>query len=134
MSNAVTKGRTNYFSVNDGEAFVSEVMALKCEGISIAQGTLENKGKFAILAEYGFPSSTEDEDGEDVDIDFATIVANHLTDGCVAVFQESGFQKMRSIFGNATAINNKHEVKFLNLDAIYDMAKDLGTDITIASY
>lgn len=52
-------------------------------------------------------------------------VAKHLADGEVAIFIEVGSKKMCYLVGVATAINNKGETRCVNLDSIYELAKEL---------
>lgn len=65
------------------------------------------------------------------------ILQRHLADGEVGVLVEAGFEKMRYAAGYAVAINNQGERRTVNIDEIYDLAKELTTqpqNITPAEY
>lgn len=62
------------------------------------------------------------------------IVARHLIDGDVAVFQEVGSEKMRYVGGVSVAVNSKGETVRVDLDDIYEKAKALGENVTVAAY
>ena len=46
----------------------------------------------------------------------------------------AGAEKLRYIIGWAEAFNNKGESRAISLDAIYNLAKELGSEITRAEY
>lgn len=132
MANYNGSCRSNYFNVKDDEAFMEAMNDIP--SISLKK----TKQGFVILGEHtdsGWPSHFyNDETGEATDIDLPEIVSKHLVDGDVAIFMESGAEKLRYIAGYAEAINNKGERKSINLDQIYDLAKELGATITNAAY
>ena len=61
------------------------------------------------------------------------IVAERLTDGEVAVFMEAGHERLY-VVGFAVAINNKFETREVSLDGIYELATELGPNVTVAEY
>lgn len=136
MANYIASCRTNYFKVKDSEAFIEEMS--KVPNIAVTE---EAKG-FIILGEdpdgAGWPSfGYDDETEEEYEIDLPDLVAEHLADGEVAIFMESGAEKLRYIIGQALAINNKGEYRVIGLDDIYTLAQDLTDrpkDITVAEY
>lgn len=141
MANWYGFGRSNYFRVRDVEAFKNAVDDLDVEVITdeVKNDAGQVEVLFGLLARDsnsgGWPSSRWDEEAEDwVDIDVAEIVAEHLADGEVAIFQEVGAEKLRYVTGRATAINNKRERREISIDGIYDLAKDLGPNVTKALY
>ena len=136
MANYYGTTRTNYFRVKDADAFNKWIEQFS--GIEI----IKKDGTVGLLFDDGMPTirwETEDADGNEqndveVEIDFMDELAEHLADDEVAVLQEAGAEKMRYINGYAIAINNKKETKQINLDDIYALAKELGSNITKAEY
>ena len=133
MANYYASCRSNYFNVKDHDAFYEEMSAIP----SIEVRNTE-KG-FAILGDCpngsGWPSWIYDEEtGEETEIYLPEIVSKHLVDGDVAIFMESGVENLRYVAGYAEAINNKGELKSINLAQIFELAKELGTSVTDASY
>jgi len=53
-----------------------------------------------------------------------------LAEGSVAIIMHAGNEKMRYVMGYAHAYNWKGEVKTIDLRDIYELAKELGNDIT----
>lgn len=62
------------------------------------------------------------------------LVSAHLVEQDVAVFMEVGFEKMRYLSGVTLAINHKGEIRTLDLNDIYGLAKSLGDSVTTATY
>lgn len=74
-------------------------------------------------------------EGDQRDIDFDEIVANHLVDGEVAVLMSAGHEKARYVSGYATAIRNDCEHVSIVLSDIYELAAEkLGKLPTEATY
>jgi len=103
----------------------------------------EENGTFVILGAdddgAGWPTmSYNEETEEETEIDLPAIVAEHLADGEVAIFMESGAEKLRYIIGYAEAINNKGERRTISIGDIYNIARteltDRGHDVTVAEY
>lgn len=166
MANYTEQGRTNYFRVKDLDAFKAELRTYGIEPASweeandygselVLDAGVNNKPEGAIaLFSYGmWPSFDEyatasrlgvdiddeaDESGIPCDYDsLLMLVAGHLVDGEVAVFMEVGFEKMRYLAGTAVAVNAIGDTRRIDLDEIYDLAKELatkGTVITRAEY
>jgi len=131
MANYYESARTNYFRVKDADAFKAWLGTIN--GVELIT---DDKGRFGVLFnEDGVPSSRYNDTTEDWDdFDFMEELAPHLADDSVAVLMGAGAEKLRYVQGYAVAINNKGEVRSLNLDAIYGMAKELGSEITEAQY
>jgi hypothetical protein len=136
MANYYGQTRSNYFAVKDAEAFEAELGNYPVKII-----TKEADG--ATL--YGFLDADDDGAGEiwsifnhETDefdeIDWGHIFKRHLQDDWVAVIITTGAEKYRYFTGDATAYNNKGESKTLNLEHIYELAKDLGSNRTFATY
>ena len=131
MANYYASGRSNYFRVKDVEAFKNEVKVI---------GSLEvyeKDGFISLLSnnEGGFPNDHFDEYADDyLEIDWDAIFAKHLADEEVAIIMEAGSEKLRYINGYAVAYNNKGESRIVTLNSIYDLAKELGSNITRAEY
>ena len=145
MANYSGVGRTNYFAVKDGQAFVADMLELPVEVI-----TREDENGETLYGlmdanpdgggwEWSRVIETEAEDGEmdytDVDIDWSDILASHLKDGWVAILMETGAEKYRYMMGYAIAINSKGETREVNLDReIMRLAEELGSNMTGVSY
>ena len=52
----------------------------------------------------------------------------------MGVVIEVGFEGLRFLGGYATAFNNQGETKHINLDDIYEAARQLGPNVTKAEY
>ncbi len=124
MANYYAAARTNYFNVKDADAFLAAMKPIL--GINVSQ---EENGSFLILCNHrsgGWDNWIYDEETDtDEEIDLPAIVAEHLVDDSVAIFMESGAEKMRYIVGQAEAINNKGERVSIGLDNIYVLAEKL---------
>lgn len=134
MANYYESARSNYFIVKDAEAFKKE---LQGSGLEVVSKKIEDIVFVALLAdeENGFPFEKYDPETYDSEeLDWADIFKRHLVDNQVAIFMGAGAEKLRYISGWAMAFNNKGESKSINLDAIYDLAKELGSEITTATY
>ena len=133
MANYYGVCRSNYFDVKDEEKFLEAMSA-------IPSIKIEKKEKgFVILGDCpdasGWPTSILDEEtGEDREFDLPELVSEHLAEESVAIFMESGSEKLRYIVGFAEAINGKGERRYINITQIHDLAKELGTKITEAEY
>jgi hypothetical protein len=136
MANFYGQTRSNYFAVKDAEAFTTEL-----ENYPVKVITQEKDG----VTLYGFLDNDDDGSGEiwsiyndETDefdeIAWADVFKRHLQDDWVAVIITNGYEKYRYFTGDATAYNNKGESRTINIDHIYDLAKDLGSNRTHASY
>lgn len=128
--------RTNYFLVKDEEAFKAEMEKFE---VSVNTQTIDDQNLYSLIDNDpdggGMPwSFYNDETEEHEDIEWSDILGKHLADGQVCVLMESGAEKHRYISGYAVAFNNKGETRSINLNDIYDLAKELGTGVTQATY
>lgn len=133
MANYCGSARSNYFAVKDDGEFREAMAALP--GIEVHED--QDGGRVCLLeAEgVGWPYSLFDDDGnEEVDVDLPGIVAGHLTKNEVAVFMETGAEKLRYLVGVATAINSECERRTISLQDIYGLADELGDNITACEY
>lgn len=134
MANYYESARSNYFFVKDIEAFEAE---LNGSGLEITKKTIGDLTQVCLLAdmENGFPSEKYDPDTFDsIELDWADIFKRHLVDNQVAIIMGAGAEKLRYIIGWAIAFNNKGESKSIDLNDIYDLAKELGSEVTTATY
>lgn len=137
MANYYAACRTNYFKVKDNDAF--EKAMANIPGIDVCDGG--DKG-FCLLGDdpdgAGWPAWLYDEEnGDDIELDIGQVVAEHLPDGEVAIFMESGAEKLRYVVGYAFAVNNKGEVASVALNDIYELASELTDrpdDVTVCEY
>ena len=135
MANYTCMSRSNYFQVKDREAFDAAMEPFEVEIVTSGEHT----GKVALLNQDpdggGWPWRMYDEEtDEDIEVDFAGIIAEHLADGQVCVLMEIGWEKLRYLTGRAVAFNNRGEERVVDLDDIYEAAADLGENITDAAY
>lgn len=136
MANFYGQTRSNYFAVKDAEAFKAElenypvqIITKELDGVTL-YGFLDadDDGAGEIWSIYN------DETDEFDEIDWGHVFKRHLQDDWVAVIVSTGVEKYRYILGDATAYNNKGESKTLNLEYIYELAKDLGSNRTFATH
>lgn len=123
--------RSNYCRVKDAQAFQDWVSTLR--GVQV----VERDGRFALLADEGWPSSRPGPYADDEELDLVQELASHLDDGEVAIVVEIGHEGMRYLDGAATAVNRQGEIRQILLGDIYKVAEALaapGTEITRASY
>lgn len=137
MANYYGSGRTNYFLVKDAEEFKKDIDALGVGFEVVSRTNAQGTVHVALLSEdeSGFPADTYNEETEDYEtISWEEIFGKHLVDGSVAIIIEVGSEKLRYLNGYAVAYNNKGESKSIGLEEIYDLAKELGSEITRAEY
>jgi hypothetical protein len=126
--------RTNYFAVKDPDAFRAAMSVFSVEVITTSAGD-PPATLYGLLSddESGWPTTLYDEvTGDDDYVDFVGMVAEHLAQDHVAIFMESGHEKLRYVAGFAVAVNSKGETQRVTLDEIYDPAARLGTVATRA--
>lgn len=125
MANYYGSGRTNYFRPKSIHAFKAEME--KYDDITVVDG---NPGHVCLLVNDpdgygGFPSWDHEKDEE---IDFFAIVAAHLADDEVAIFQHVGAEKLRYLSGYSLAVTNNDtgEPQYItiNIDDIYTRVND----------
>lgn len=134
MANYSGAARSNYFRVKDDSAF-EEAMASLPESAT----SQDDEGRFMVMSTCpdtgGWVTLMEDEKtGEDIEVDLAAIISEHLADDEVAVLMEAGHEKLRYISGYAQAINARGERRTVSLADIYDLARELGPNVTEATY
>ena len=135
MANYYGVGRTNYFRVKDEAAFLSDLEEI--EGVRIHDEIRKDGQRWFMLMDDnddGWCLSWKDERKDAAEIWLPEVIARYLIDDEVAIIMESGHEKYRYVSGWAVAINNKGDFKQLTLNDIYDLAKELGPNITDASY
>lgn len=107
MANYCATARTNYFNVRDIDAF--HLAMASVPDIHIDSRTTGGTQSCALFCQgdAGWPSEQYTDDPlEDAEaIDLPGLVAEHLADGSVAVFLESGNEGLRFIDGRATAVD-----------------------------
>ena len=128
MSDWYGSARSNYFKVQDDEQFKEFCYKWFVEPI-------EEKGKWGFICTGYFGNLPDEEYGENDDLigyfnDFLKGLSGHLCDDEVAVLMEVGACKLIYLTGKAIAINNRGEKREVNLEQIYDLAKDIGKNIT----
>ncbi len=121
MANYYEKARTNYFKVKDIAAFNDWVN--KFTGLDVVVQKQEGTVSILFDEESGVPSFYYDENDQEIEVDFMEELAKHLADDSVAVLEAVGSEKCRYLNGYAVAVNNKGESVSINLDMIYELAK-----------
>lgn len=145
MADYIATARTNDFRVKDIAALKDE---LRSYGITPAAPEEARMGAEFVLVEntdgsialysYGRWPQLDDEsvaarldiDDEETPLpdqheDLSALIASHLVDDEVAIFIEVGAEKMRYLGGSALAINAKGEHRRVDLEDIYDLARQL---------
>lgn len=133
MANYYASARSNYFRVKDDDAFLDAMTPFEVEA------SKDNDGRWLLIDvsgdANGWPFVVFDEATDEYeDIHFPEVVAPHLADGEVCILMEVGREKLRYLSGYAIAFNNKGEEKRVSLNDIYELATDLGTNITDCTY
>lgn len=138
MSNDIGAARSNYFHVQDSDAFRAALAAASADLQVWTHGDGSDPSFVAIYSDDPdtgcWPSGYFDEQDDWVELDLVALIAPHLRDGEVAVLMEAGFQKLRYVFGHTVAFNATGETVQLNLNDIYQQARTLGPYITTAEY
>lgn len=141
MANWYGTSRSNYFKVKDGDVFraaMSMVGGLYVE-YDEARGFMvhgDDDGYWPNSRLIPDPECPDDDSAWlDEDIWVPEIIAEHLTDDSIAVFQTVGAEKLRYLTGHATAINSKGEYIEVSIEDIYGLATGkFGIDPTRAEY
>jgi hypothetical protein len=135
MANFYEKARTNYFKVKDLVEF-KEFIELFYDIELLVD---ERKGSYALLfsEESGVPSQYyHDDKDEYIEVDFIYELSRFITDDSIVVIQAVGSENMRFVSGYAIAVNSKNEQVSININEIYELAKQkFGVnEISEASY
>ncbi len=142
MANYYANARSNYFAVKDESAFREWAART---GLTILEPTHRDKvadgiRRFGIAPgngddSGGWPTSVYHENTDECeDIDVSDLLAAHLANDEVAVLLEVGNEKLRYLSGSAVAVNNKGKFVLMELNDIYQKARHLGKNITMAEY
>lgn len=124
MSNHYGAARSNWFKVKNADAFKAALAPISGLGI------WEENGYFGVYEDDGdgsgsWPSQVENEEtGDYEEFDLFAIIAGHLVEGQVAVFESSGAEKLRYLTGHATAIHSNGERIDIDISDIYARAKE----------
>jgi len=131
MADWYGSARTNYFRVKDETRFRKWA-----ESAGDMEVVKDDEGRVALLSQDehgGWPGwRYNQETEEEEDLDLFQEVAEHLLEGSVAVFIEVGAEKLRYLTGRAVAVNASGQIVAHSLDQIYELAKSLGDEITLA--
>ena len=126
MANWYGAARSNYVLIKDLKALVD---ALDPWPISIHKkhkDDSDNNVLVCFLSEDqdsgGWPSTTWDEDDNEIEFDAAELICPHLVEGQVLVMMEAGAEKLRYITGQAVAFNHEGDYVAVNLNDIYEAA------------
>jgi hypothetical protein len=133
MANYYASARSNYFRVKDRSAFEEAMVGLS--DLSIVE---DEEGRVALLCNQGdgggWPCGRFDDNDDYVEVDVADVIAGHLADDEVAVLVEAGAEKLRYVAGFAVAINGVGERREIALHHIYELASELGPNVSEAAY
>ena len=132
MANYYGTARSNYVEVTDKEKF-KEI----CEKYGLT--FIEGKGKVGFLTdeiENGYLPDCFyiEEKDEELDGDPLEELALLLKDNEVLIFQHIGAEKYRFLNGYSKAINNQLKTKEIGIENIYEIAEELGKNITECIY
>lgn len=135
MANYYGNSRSNYFKVKDVDKFKEFLNSMyDMEYIEDLNGRVG----FLVTGEGGsIPCEIWDEEADEyVELDFDKLLAQHLQDDQVAIYQEVGAEKLRYLVGYSIAVNSKGETAMVNINDIYRIAQEElgGIDITLVKY
>ena len=135
MANYYGNSRSNYFKVKDVDKFKEFLNSMyDMEFIDDSNGRVG----FLVTGEGGsIPCEIWDKEADEyVELDFDKMLAQHLQDGEVAIYQEVGAEKLRYLVGYSVAVNSKGETAMVNINDIYSIAKEKlgGVDVTPVEY
>ena len=136
MANYYGNSRSNYFKVKSKENFKKFLDSMyDMEYIEDREGRVG----FLVIGEGGsIPCEIWDEENDEYthDFDFAKLLAQHLQDDQVAIYQEVGAEKLRYLVGYSVAVNSKGETAMVNINDIYRIAQEElgGENITVCEY
>jgi hypothetical protein len=133
----VATARSNYFAVKDIEAFKNTLNSIAEQGIQVISRVKGGETIYSLIFYMGegVPKQTSLPNLEYAQIHWTSIFREHLKDGWVAVLMETGATRnLDYLSGYATAYNNKGDFKHIDLDYIYEQAKELGDHVTYATY
>ena len=135
MANYYGSSRSNYFKVKDVDKF-KDFLNLMYDMEFIDDGN--GRVGFLVTGEGGsVPCEIWDkEQDEYVELDFDKLLAQHLQDGEVAIYQEVGAEKLRYLVGYSVAVNSKGETAMVSINDIYKIAQEElgGENITPCEY
>ena len=136
MANFYGQARSNYFAVKDAGSFLDEMTQYPVEVITQEKDGVTLYGFVDADADGGADvwSKWDEDKAETVEIDWAEVFKRHLQDDWVAVIVSVGWEKYRYFQGDTVAFNNKGESKTIDLEHIYELASDLGSNRTYATY
>jgi hypothetical protein len=126
MANYYGAARSNYFLLKDPDAFIEAVDDI--QGLEYQRSRVLEEPYYMVYSSWpnGWPSLHIDNNGDEIgDFDVLEFLSDHLADGEVAIIQEVGHEKLRYLFGQAMAINNKKEKRSIDLNLIMEMALEL---------
>ncbi len=132
MANFYGIGRTNYVRFANLER-VNQICDII--GAELVDSQKDGDRRHALLFNNGFVASFQGDDGNEYDT--LDELASCLADGEVLVAIESGHEKLRYITGWATVINTAGNRRSINLDTIYEIAKEIAppnSAVTRAEY
>jgi hypothetical protein len=135
MANYYGNSRSNYFKVKSKENFKKFLdLMYDMEYIEDSEGRVG----FLVSGEGGsIPCEIWDENADEyVDLDFDALLAQHLQDGEVAIYQEVGAEKLRYLVGYSIAVNSKGKRVAVSINDIYRIAQEElgGENITLCEY
>lgn len=125
MANYYGHARSNYVTVTDLAGLTKALEPWPIEIVANQQGQV------AFLAEdpdgAGWPTYALDDDGNELELDVATVIMPFVAEEEVLVIQEAGAEKLRYVVGVATAyVRRGQDVQHtqLSIDDIYARASE----------
>lgn len=131
MANYNCACRSSYFKIGRPKEFLEWLSTMPDLAYSVKEQQTPDPKDFVVMIyvensdQAGWPCSRyEDENAEDeIEIDFVQELSEFLAPGEVAIFMEVGNEKLRYLYGNACAVNDKGECLIVNLHDIYERVK-----------
>ncbi len=126
MANWYGIARTNYVKVKDVDALTKFL-----DGFSVEihkHPTMPGYVMFSPgeMSDYGgFSYQAYDEDDNEIEFDWANDIASHLCEGQILIVHEVGWEKLRYLTGHAIAVTWDGRETFLNIDDIYEKAREV---------
>jgi hypothetical protein len=135
MATYIASARSNYFKVKDAALFQKFCRQYGLEIIEPSPDAKNEERRYGFLIYDSLPAGRSDDSDGWIPTDFIQELAEQLAPGEVAVVMEVGSEKMRYLNGYACAVNSRGKTVELNLNQIYQQAKQrFGILPTTAEY
>lgn len=140
MANYMSSCRSNYFKIGRPKEFmdwVSKLPDVVWEAKVSPDSPNDMYGMIYVSNPdgAGWPTWFYDDEDDEQELDFFYEVSQFLAPGEVAVFQEVGAEKLRYLFGQSIAVNDKGEILTVSINDIFEKVNsEWGVSPTDCSY